>query len=255
MAAFGESGRGFGEREWYGTIKCYADGRHEQRWCTPLSPAATFIWMPFPPPPWRRIGSITKTCFRKALVSLNWRTVETHGRPAQPPSRACIDTAGAPRRATYSASKSPLSTSEKTRPSAATLLELGRFELLQSRSVRRASALFKACLDESPWHAAAGVGGGGGLGGAVKLRPLPCSRVTQCVLGRWCEPRYLVAGAAPPLTSGSRSVMPIRKKTSRSPHSVCSACAKIWMARDKRLVTKLTRSNLAVTGNRPCLRV
>jgi len=137
-------------------------------------PKFKIIRLPFSRPPSAPRPN-TKNCFRKALIGLDWRTLETHGRQAQPPMRACIATTGAPRRAANSASTSSLSTSEKVHPSAATLLELGRFELLRNRSVGRASVLFKACLDESPWHASAKVGwGGDDLAGSSRRKVSSC---------------------------------------------------------------------------------
>lgn len=105
-----------------------------------------------PPPPVRYLlpcFSKLKVCFRKALNCLDWKKQEHHQRLAQ----------SGPKRATDGPPLPPSRTekTESRRRGAATLLQLGRFELLQNRSVRRASAFFKACLQESPWHASAQV--------------------------------------------------------------------------------------------------
>ncbi|CAN0363269.1 unnamed protein product, partial [Ectocarpus sp. 12 AP-2014] len=100
----------------------------------------------------------TLTCFRKVLSCLDWTNLE-HQRAAQPLPRKATATAG-PRRGVGSASSPPSSSEafdKSWQPRAETLLELGRFELLHNQSVKRASAFFRACLRENPWHASAKV--------------------------------------------------------------------------------------------------
>ncbi|CAN0315017.1 unnamed protein product, partial [Ectocarpus sp. 12 AP-2014] len=100
----------------------------------------------------------TLTCFRKVLSCLDWTNLE-HQRVTQSQPRKATATA-APQRGMDSTT-SPQSSSETSdkswQPRAETLLELGRFELLHNRSVKRASAFFRACLRENPWHASAKV--------------------------------------------------------------------------------------------------
>lgn len=89
--------------------------------------------------------ALPQNCFRKALACLDWKNPEQGIAPA--PSQAV----------SYGTTTAVSSSLTDSRVSAKNLLELGRFELLRNRCVRRASAFFKACLAGSPWHASAKV--------------------------------------------------------------------------------------------------
>ena len=106
------------------------------------------------PPPRARCN--LKACFRKALNCLDWRRLENNPRTVP-----CTIVDDAFRENTEeSPCLSPPPSMGKVgsrEPSADTLFELGRFELLENRSAMRALGFFKACLKESPWHASAKV--------------------------------------------------------------------------------------------------
>ncbi|CAM9194124.1 unnamed protein product, partial [Scytosiphon promiscuus] len=91
-------------------------------------------------------------CFRKALSCLASKNLENQRKTKSPSS--CATTAAASV-ACPSASSTMETPERSTQPSAETLLELGRFELLRNRCVSRAAAFFKACLQASPRHASA----------------------------------------------------------------------------------------------------
>lgn len=91
---------------------------------------------------------------------MEWRKLESHPRAAEQTAPPCFVTTDPSKTTAEPPSSSSPSSMEKAgsgKPSADTLLELGRFELLHNRSVRRAMGLFKVCLKESPWHASAKV--------------------------------------------------------------------------------------------------
>eukprot|EP00903_Cladosiphon_okamuranus_P013005 g12134.t2 len=95
-------------------------------------------------------------CFRKALNYLDWRSLEYHSPVPETTTFPSLDITHLEETRAGPPSSSP-STDGLWKPSAAALLGLGRFELLQNRSVKRALSLFKACLNKSPWHASAKV--------------------------------------------------------------------------------------------------
>lgn len=112
-----------------------------------------------PPPPRSRADGNPKVCFRKALNCLDWRRLEYHQRSAEHcllPSLALTDPLKKPE-PPLSCSPSSMEKASAGKPSTDTLLELGRFEFLHNRSVRRALGFFKACIKQSPWHASAKV--------------------------------------------------------------------------------------------------
>ncbi|CBN79766.1 conserved unknown protein [Ectocarpus siliculosus] len=100
----------------------------------------------------------TLTCFRKVLSCLDWTNLEQQRVAQSLPRKA---TATAAPQGGVDSTTSPQSSSEtfdkSWQPRGEILLELGRFELVHNRSIKRASAFFRACLRESPWHASAKV--------------------------------------------------------------------------------------------------
>lgn len=139
-----------------------------------------------------------QACFRKALNHMDWRSLEYHTRVAETTALPCLDITGRPKTRAEPPCSSPLPSTGKAglgKPSADTLLELGRFELLQNRSVRRALGLFKACLKESPWHASAKVGWE-----KIGLRNLWCNVKPQLVFAisnPRCTLKVIVASTGP----------------------------------------------------------
>lgn len=137
-----------------------ADSLWREKGCPPPHSCQGHLMVLVPPPlPFRAEWTI-KACFRKALSCLPWRRLEHHPHAAEQSALPSVVIADPAKKAVAPPCSSSPPSMEKAgpgRPTADTLLELGRFELLKNRSVGRAMGLFKACLEESPWHASAKV--------------------------------------------------------------------------------------------------